>query len=199
MSLLSLQNIKICKIENQCHFDIHKSTFGEQHYYALIQFTFISINLKTITSHDFQIQSLLYSIHFWWNQEYLGYLIHEAVCFIFIQIESARSMVEDSGLLAKVPLESLMKILRKSGPRDRVAMVTGSTPEQAPLTLNSQSQHELESVNQSEQRWHRLGKVGNVKFLFGYIPSKVSLWTASDEDMMFYPRLERVKRNHTMF
>ena len=108
-------------------------------------------------------------------------------------------MVEDSGLLAKVPLESLMKILRKSGPRDRVAMVTGSTPEQAPLTLNSQSQRELESVNQSEQRWHRLGKVGNVKFLFGYIPSKVSLWTASDEDMMFYPRLERVKRNHTMF
>ena len=78
-------------------------------------------------------------------------------------------------------------------------MVTGSTPEQAPLTLNSQSQHELESVNQSEQRWHRLGKVGNVKFLFGYIPSKVSLWTVGDEDMMLFPCLERFERNHTVF
>ena len=80
-------------------------------------------------------------------------------------------------------------------------MVTGFTPEHGPVTpsANHSTSWGL-SANQSRDGivQHCLAGLGNVKFLLGYIPAKVSQWTVSDEDMMFHLCLERFKRNPTM-
>ena len=73
-------------------------------------------------------------------------------CVLFLSSKAGTLpvLVEDSGVLAKDSMESL-RMRRKSGARDLVTIATGLTPKHGPWIPESQSQHELRPVSQSEE------------------------------------------------